>query len=244
MNIRMTDTVDSVVVRNLKAAKVLSKHGIDYCSEGGKSIKEACAEANVSFRKLMRTIEHAELYHSGGSQDVATFDVAALTRYVERYHHKYMYDDIAFLRVNLARLARVYGKEHPELDEMNSVFGTMSADLMIHMQHEEMIVFPYIRLMAKKSKGKPAIYKATVSPIREAMLDHRKSDPCLRRLAELSHHYQPPHNCGSAYRITYDALKAFESDLHEHLMIENDLLFPKAVALEEQYDGKTWLMNN
>lgn len=245
MNIRITDTVDSVVVRNLKAAKVLSKHGIDYCSEGGKSIKEACVEANVSFRKLLRTIDQAEFYRNEGHQDITALGVDALTRYVERYHHRYMYENIAFLRANLARLARVFGREHPELDDMNAVFGEMSAHITIHMQHEEMIVFPYIRSIAKKgSRGRTAIFRTTISPIRETIRDHQKGDPYLRRLDELTHHYAPPRNCGNAYRITYEALSDFESDLHQHLAVENDLLFPKALELEERFDKKTWSVSN
>lgn len=245
MNICVTDSVDSVVSKSLKAARVLSKHGIDYCSDGGKSIKEACAEANITFRKLMRNIQRAEMYRNECIQDITTLSTDALTEYVERYYHTYTYENIAFIRASIARLVRRHGKENPELEAISALFEEMSANITIQMQHEEMIVFPYIREMVRNGGRRRSPFHKTVgSPIQEMIITHQKAQPYLRRLAALTNHYAPPCECGNAYRITYDALRDFDRDLHQHVAVEDIVLFPKALELEERFNRKTWLVSH
>lgn len=241
MNIHVTDTIDSLVSRNLKAARILSKYGIDYC-EGGKSIKEACEEANVSFRKLLGKIRQADMRKKEMVSDVSSWEPDAVTRYVEQYHHRYINDNIGFIKTNISRLVRIFGRKHAELKAINLLFEEMTAHITVHMQYEEMIVFPYIRALVKNRKSaRSAIFRSLESPIRSMITEHQNGNAYMRKLDELTHHYIAPPECGSAYQITYDALRDFEKDLHRHLEIENDILFPKALEIEERLDHKTWL---
>lgn len=233
MNIHVNDSVNTLVTKNLKAAKVLSKHGIDYSSEGSKSLKEACLEANISFRTLMREINKAEWYRSGTLPDVTKLEVGELTRFIEKYHHLYTFDNISFIRSNIERLVRIYGKQFNELEKINRVFLEMTTHLTVHMKHEEFILFPYIRKMVKnKRKVRSNLFKSVESPIAVMVTDHETETECLRKLDNLTHHYAAPVEADNAFRVTYEALRELEKDIHEHLKIENEILFPKAMEME------------
>ena len=242
MNIQVTDTIDTIVNTNLKAVKVLSRYGIDFCSDGSRSLKEACHEANVSFRKLLRNIREAEKYRVSTPPDLSSLKMNELTRFIERYHHRYTHEYIEFIKANLSRLVRRHGKQHPELEELNNIFAEMTAHIVVHMQHEEMIVFPYIREMVRRGrKGRSAIFRSIESPIRAMMDDHQKGNPYLTRLEELTHHYTIPEAAGNDYKVTYQALRDFEQDLYKHLRIEAEILFPMALEMETRYNHLTWV---
>lgn len=241
MNINAGDTVDYVVSGSICAAKVLSRHGIDFCCEGSKSLKDACAEAGVSLRKLLREISVSESYRKDSPADLSSLNIGELTRYIESYHHHYTEENITFIRTSLERLVLLSGEQHPELVEIKNIFEELTGPLMVHMQHEEFIVFPYIRQLVKK--GKPArsgMYRSVNSPIPGMLIDHDKGTAFLRKLNELTHHYEAPAKGGNAFKITYAAMRDLEKDLHAHLALEHDVLFPKALELEVRLSNLTW----
>ena len=235
------DTIDSLVTSNLKAARILSTHGIDFCSEGKKTLKEACSEAGVSLRRLLREITDAEQYREKNLEDPASINVDELTLYIERYHHHYTTEYITFIKANLSRLVRLHARQFPELVDIKSIFDELSWPLTVHMQHEEFIVFPYIRELAKKGKkAKSSMYRAAYSPISGMLTDHEKDKANLKRLDDLTHHYTPPETEGNAFKITYAAMRALERDLHTHMALEKEVLFPKALEMEIRLSNNLW----
>lgn len=244
VNIQVSDTIDSIVSKNLKAARVLSKHGIDFYSEGTRSLKEACREANISFGKLSRQIRNAEVYRQNTPGDLTSLEIDKLTRFIEKYHHHYTYDNILFIKTNIARLVRIFGKEHPELEDIHRVFLDMTAHLTVHMNHEEHILFPYIRKMVKQGKKvRSDIFRSVKSPIAAMMTDHDTEHVCLKKLDDLTHHYVAPRKDCTFFSVIYRALGEFEKDLHDHIRLENEILFPKALEMESRFNMAPYRQN-
>lgn len=230
--IQATDSVDDIVSESISAAKVLSRYGIDFCYDGSRSLKDACAEAGISLRKLLREIGESEPPRYDNTADLSTLGIDELTLYIEAYHHHYTVENITFIKASLGRLVRLFGDRHPELSEIKSTFDEMTAPLLIHMQHEEYIVFPYIRRLAKTGKRvKDGIYRAVYSPLPGMLTDHEKGQAYLKKLGELTHGYQPPEQ-GNAFRVTYAAMRELERNLQAHLALESEVLFPKALEIE------------
>lgn len=240
MNIKGEDTVDQVVSTSTCAAKVLSRHGIDFCCEGTKTLRDACAEAGVSLRKLLREISTSESFRKD-SPDLSSLNIGELTLYIETYHHDYTEENITFIKTSLERLVLLFGDAHPELVEIRNTFEELTGPLLVHMQHEEFIVFPYIRALVKN--GKPARsskYRSVNSPIPGMLTDHDRGAAFLRKLDELTHHYQAPPEQGNALKVTYAAMRELEKDLHAHLALENDVLFPRAQEMDIRLSKLTW----
>lgn len=240
MTIHSADTVDQLVSESTEAARILSRHGIDFCSEGDRTLKEACSEAGVSLRKLLREISFSEESRKSDA-DVSTMSIDELTRYIETYHHHYTVENMTFIRSSLSRLVRLYGEEYPELLAIRNTFDELTGPLLVHMQHEEFIVFPYIRQLAKKGRPvRSAMYRSANSPIPGMLTDHEKGAALLRKLDELTNHYQAPQIEGNAIQITYKAIRELEKDLQTHITIENEILFPKALEMEIRVSNLTW----
>lgn len=241
MNVNPGDTVDNLVSANVEAAKVLSKHGIDFCSEGGKTLKEARLEAGVSLTKLVRELLETSHKRTLNQLDASTLKIGELTRYIEAYHHHYTIENIRFIKTSLDRLVRLHADQYPELIEIKNTFEELTGPLMIHMQHEEFIVFPYIRQLAKKGKRvNTSIYRSANSPISGMLTDHDKGQAYLKKLDALTHHYAAPIEEGNAFRVTYAAMRELEKDLHTHIMLESEVLFPRAVEMEIRVSDLTY----
>ena len=243
MKTEQFNTVDNLVSGNVEAAKILSKYGIDFCTEGNRSLREACAETGIPIRKLLREISQAVECRERHT-DPTTISVDELTVYIENYHHNFTTENIVFIRTSLSRLVRLHGRKYPELVEIKNIFDEMTGPLMVHMQHEEFIVFPYIRELAKRGKKvKSSIYRSANSPISGMLTDHEKGTEYLRKLKDLTHHFSPPAE-GNAFQVTYAAMRELEKDLVEHLSLESEVLFPKALEMEIRLNTGHWVQKD
>jgi regulator of cell morphogenesis and NO signaling len=196
-------------------------------------MKEACAESGVSLRKLQREISKSLSIRNNPLPNPATAELDALTKHIETYHHHFTSEIIVFINTSLNRLVRLHGGRFPELSELKTLFDEVSGPLLIHMQHEEFIVFPYIReLVKKKRRVKSSIYRSADSPIPGMLAGHEKGPEYLKRLNTLTHQFSPPNEQGSAFKVTYAAMRELERDLNTHLRLESEVLFPRALELE------------
>ena len=135
-------------------------------------------------------------------------------------------------------MIRLNGRQFPELEKINRVFDDMTAHLTVHMNHEEFIIFPYIRKMVKHGrKVKSSIFRSVKSPIAVMVTDHETENECLKQLDYLTHHYTAPLEADNTFKVTYHALRDLEKDIHAHLEIENDVLFPKALEMEKRFNN-------
>jgi regulator of cell morphogenesis and NO signaling len=174
------------------------------------------------------------------SNDYQAWPADLLASYIERIHHIYVREQSTDISEFLNKLCKVHGRQHPELLTIRSLFLEGVSELAMHMQKEEMILFPRIRKMVQAQLDKqtpgPATFGTVQNPIRMMMHEHDAEGERFRQIARLSNDYTPPADACNTYKVTYALLREFEDNLHLHVHLENNILFPKAIALEEQLD--------
>lgn len=232
-----TDTMGTIVAQNVRAALVLDRYGLDFCCGGGKTLEEACRETGVSAAEVVGEIQALEQTNGTNTTNPAELKLDELTRYIEKVHHRYTEDTTTLVRKNLEKLEAVHGARHPELSEIKKIFAEMSGHMAVHMKKEELMLFPYIRKLVnagKEAAGK-AVFGSVASPVAAMMNDHENEGERLKELAKLTDQYNVPSDGCDTYRATYAAMRDFEKDMHMHIHLENNVLFPGAIELENRY---------
>ncbi|AMD84898.1 regulator of cell morphogenesis and NO signaling [Capnocytophaga haemolytica] len=237
----LTDkTIGEIVADDFRAAAVFKKYGIDFCCRGGRTIDEACDKKDVDKQSLINDL-NAIPQGKGDQVDVSSWPLDLLANYIVRIHHQYVHDKTPILLQFLDKLCRVHGERHPELFEINRIFTESAHDLANHFEKEERVLFPFIgELVKAQQTGQPletAHFGTVENPIAMMMHEHTVEGDRFAEIARLSNNYTPPADACNTYRVTFAMLQEFEEDLHRHIHLENNVLFPKAIALEKQLNS-------
>jgi regulator of cell morphogenesis and NO signaling len=228
--------VRDVVLELPQATRVFEKLKIDYCCGGDTALGEACATAGVEVANLEQMLDELGQAPRNGSLDFAKATLGELVGHILDKHHVYTKDEMARLEPLMVKVIEAHGASHPELPGMGGLFQQLCADLRPHMLKEEQILFPYILEMERASlQNTPAPFPpfGTVkNPIRMMMMEHETVGDLLRELRALSSNYTVPADGCISYQTLYQALEAFEQDLHQHIHLENNILFPRAIEME------------
>lgn len=223
-----------------QATRVFEKLRIDYCCGGERSLTEACTSAGLETAAVMRMLEEAERADVGGNiaLEFHKLTLTELIAHIIDKHHVYTKEEIARLELLIDKVIGAHGANHSELHGMGELIQQLSADLRPHMFKEEQILFPYIVEMeraAQQNNLAPFAPFGTVNnPVRMMMMEHDTVGDILRELRQTSSNYAVPADGCISYQILYQALEAFETDLHQHIHLENNILFPRAIELEER----------
>jgi regulator of cell morphogenesis and NO signaling len=239
MVLSSTQTVRQLATEIPNATRVFEKLGIDYCCGGGKSLEAACAHAKIAVADVLRTLEEGSVPVEGAATpDFSEASLNELVLHIVSRHHGYVKHEIPRLQKLLAKVVSVHGRNHAELIAIQKVFSALGAELTSHMMKEEMVLFPYIaqmELALESGKQLPrAAFGAVGNPVHMMELEHEDSGNALKELRSLTSNYTPPQDACFSYNTLFAALKDFETDLHQHIHLENNILFPRAVALEQQ----------
>lgn len=237
MNIQENQNIGELVARDYRVASVFKKYGIDFCCQGNRSIKDACDKKNIAPESVVSDLNEAVSVKASGEIDYTSWPLDLLADYVEKKHHRYVEEKSLEIQPYLDKICRVHGERHPELLEINSLFKEGVGELAAHMKKEELILFPFIRKMANTkttidSENKPH-FGTVQNPIEMMMHEHTAEGERYRKIEELSNNYTPPEDACGTYRVTFGMLEEFEKDLHLHIHLENNILFPKAIELEK-----------
>ena len=236
MTITLTKPVREVALELPQSTRVFERMKIDYCCGGDKPLQEACATAGVNVEELMRMLEDVKTETRNGVPDFQKATLTELITYILDKHHVYTKEEMVRLQALFEKVVSAHGQNHPELREIAAQFQTLRADLTPHMFKEEQILFPYIvelERSATQNRSLPFAPFGTVSnPIRMMMMEHDTAGEILCELRKLSSDYFVPADACISYQTLYQALEAFEQDLHQHIHLENNLLFPRAIDLE------------
>lgn len=239
MNLDSARTVRELAIEIPNATRAFEKLGIDYCCGGSKSLRDACQNAHVSLEDVLSALETDSLFKPAPGSDVQEPGSGTLSQLIEHIvgmHHAYVKRELPRLQQLLHKVVSVHGKAHAELGRIQELFQGMSAELSSHMMKEEHILFPYIATLENAvSNGRPRPRPAfgTVSnPVHMMELEHDAAGATLKEISTLSSNYAPPEAACFSYRTLYAALKDFETDLHQHIHLENNMLFPRAIAME------------
>ena len=234
MPITAAKTVRELAVEVPNATRVFEKLGIDYCCGGHKPLDEACAGANVSVDRVLAALEKGvDASTDTITRDWNTAPLSELVDHIVDKHHAYVKSEIPRLQALLAKVVGVHGKNHPELEHVQAAFGELAAELTGHLQKEELILFPYVKKMASDAKPAPSCFGTVQNPIRMMMFEHDNAGAKLREMRAATHDYTLPADSCFSYGTLFSALVEFEADLHQHIHLENNILFPKAIALEQ-----------
>ena len=241
MSVVMDKTVRQLALQNPCSTRVFESLGIDYCCGGNQSLGEACRKANLSVDQVLDSLDKAAQADlaSHGQRDWQIEPLAALIAHIQSTHHKYTKEEIARLGPLFEKVCSVHGKKHPELPEIREIFQKLAQELTAHMMKEEMILFPYVVRMesavTRKETGTRAPFGSVQNPIQMMEHEHDSAGNAMREMRQRANGYSAPADSCISYQTLYRALAIFEADLHQHIHLENNILFPRAVAIENEY---------
>jgi regulator of cell morphogenesis and NO signaling len=228
-------TVREVAVEFPGATRIFEKLGIDYCCGGGKALDEACLAAGVSADDVIALLEEAGST-AAEARDWNAAPLSELVAHIVTRHHGFTREELVRVSNLLAKVCSVHGENHPELHRLHTVFQELKHELTSHMLKEEQVLFPYIENLetaVRRGEPVPTPFFGTVrNPVRMMMQEHDDAGQALRDLREVSSNYQVPADGCISFRTLYQALEEFERDLHQHIHLENNILFPRATELE------------
>lgn len=244
MNIDTTKTVREMALNIPGATGVFEKLGIDYCCGGNKPLEKACDEANLEIQQVLDSLESAVVEHRQrnatdlDANDWQNTPLGYLILHIQDKHHKYVKAETTRLRPLLDKVCNVHGAAHPELIRLRSDFHALAQDLSTHMMKEEMVLFPYIERMEESvlagEPPLPAPFGTVENPVAKMVHEHDSAGNLMLHMRELSNGYTPPAGACTSYKALYAALAEFERDLHQHVHLENNILFPRAIKIERE----------
>jgi regulator of cell morphogenesis and NO signaling len=232
-------TLDHEKVRDLAstnpaAARIFERFGIDYCCGGDKSLAEACSAAKIDLAQVAEELKEPPQRYD--ERDWQKAPLQELTKYIVEKHHGFVRQEIARLLPLFAKAIEVHGKKHAELEQIHTSFQSLAEELTLHLMKEERMLFPYIEdLQAAADCGGLAsapMFGTVQNPVRMMMMEHDLAGELLRNMRHATSGYALPEDACVSFRMLYSALQEFEADLHQHIHLENNILFPRAIELE------------
>jgi regulator of cell morphogenesis and NO signaling len=236
MELQQHKTVREIVATNPGAARIFEKFGIDYCCGGGKPFAEACSSAKVSVAEVTAALEKPQ--PTTGECDWQKAELAELIGHIVVKHHGYTREELARLRPLMAKVAGAHGMNHPELEKIQVLLQGLAEEMTMHMMKEEHMLFPYIEQLEnavkKGARPAPPMFGTVRNPVRMMMMEHDSAGDAVHEMRRLSHGFQVPEDACMSFHALYQGLQEFEADLHQHVHLENNILFPRAVEMEAQ----------
>ena len=238
MAVMTAKTVREVAVENPAATRVFERFGIDCCCGGNQGLEQACQMAGVSFDEVADSLEMDEeaARASKPVHDWRSEPLSELITHIKNTHHKYTREETVRLAALLQRVCSVHGKNHPELHGIRETFGWLSQELVTHLMKEEMALFPYIARMEEsviqREPVLPGPFGSVQNPVAMMEHEHDSAGAALRSIRKASNDFAAPADACVSYQTLYKALADFEADLHQHIHLENNILFPRAIAME------------
>ena len=237
MKITSHSIVGEIVRANYKAAQVFEENKIDFCCGGDISLAKACTQTGINVDLLIPKIASLMSNQDQDSIYIENLPLDKLCDYIVDRHHAYVNSKSPFIQQKLQRLCDVHGVNHPELFSVKSMFDEAVANLTTHMKKEELILFPYIRKLIQsknKQEENASEFGNIHNPISVMMEEHQAEGDRFKKISEITHGYQTPADGCNTYEVTYRNLEEFEKDLHRHIHLENNILFPASIELEKE----------
>ena len=228
-------TIGDLVAEDYRTAEVFERYGIDFCCGGKVAIAEICREKGIDPQELRRELAKVAQAPIERSQNFGAWELPFLADYIVNTHHAYLKENIGGIAAYANKIAQVHGPHHPEVIKIAEIFDKIAADLTQHLREEEERLFPAIRRMVAMQKEGAAQDANAIEQLRETLQtlghEHDEIGAAIHEIRRLSNEYALPADACNTYMLTYKKLKEFEDDLHKHVHLENNILFPKAARL-------------
>ena len=231
-------TVREVALQMPGATRLFEKLKIDYCCGGNRPLGDACASAGVETAEVLRMLDEVVQPDQKSAPNFQQLPLPELITHIIDKHHVYTKEEMNRLDLLFRKVISVHGENHPELKNAGVAFASLCADLNPHMYKEERVLFPYIVAIARAEAQNAPVpvppFGTVNNPVRMMMMEHDTAGEILRELRNLTSDYTPPADGCISYQTLYQALEAFEKDLHQHIHLENNILFPRSIEMETQ----------
>lgn len=241
MTVATEKTVRELALENPAVTRIFEKLGIDYCCGGNQSLEQACRAANLPIDQVLDSLTLAESATQAAqtNRDWQKESLSDLIAHIISAHHFFTSTEVARLGPLFDKVCSVHGKNHPELMQVRASFQNLAQELTMHMMKEEMVLFPYLvameRAVIRGEPISPSRFGSVNNPIHMMEHEHDSAGNALRAMRGASTGYTPPGDACVSYQTLYKALADFEADLHQHIHLENNILFPRAIAMEEAH---------
>jgi regulator of cell morphogenesis and NO signaling len=228
--------VKDIALSSSRAKQVLEEAGVDYCCGGGKSLHAACGCVGAPSKEILKRLRQTGEQTGSGDANWVAAPLGDLTRHIREKHHQYVRQAIARIAPLIEKVNAKHGKNRPEIAEIERLFLAVGREMLMHMQKEELILFPFIDALEQSAKGKgslePPFFQTVQNPIFAMMREHDAAGDLVKQIRKASGQYRTPADACPSYTALYRELSEFEADLHQHVHLENNILFPRAVELE------------
>ena len=231
MTATLDQTIREIVASDFRTAAVFQRYGLDFCCNGCRTVEQGCREADVDADAVLRDLDAVLASPSAGAPAFASWDATKLVHHIVDTHHAFVREAIPVLLRHTRKVADVHGDRHPELIHIAGLFERVAAEMIDHMAKEEQVLFPYIVALAE-GEAPFAPFGTVQNPIRMMEAEHQFVGGAMAEMRQLTGGYTLPEDACTTYRVCFQELDAFEADLHMHVHLENNVLFPKAAALE------------
>jgi regulator of cell morphogenesis and NO signaling len=230
-------TIGEFVAEDYRTAEVFEKYGIDFCCGGKVVLSTVCREKGIDLDDILREIAVAGSAPLGRSHDYAAWDLSFLSDYIVNVHHAYLWENLPQIAAYVHKVAQVHGTNHPEVIEIAAIFDRIATDLDAHLRVEEEVLFPTIRKVEAAGKTgavpDPKDLDTIGVSLEKLIREHDKVGEAVHAIRRLSNDYALPSDACNTFMVTYQKLKEFEDDLHKHVHLENNILFPKAARRQD-----------
>lgn len=230
------ETIGEIAVKDLRKVEVFKKYGIDFCCGGKKTIAEVCAEKNIDATKVQTELRQIETENKASNISYNDWGIDFLADYIVNTHHNYVRKYLPELMTYASKVAQVHGSQHPELIQIQKLVAEINNELTEHLAQEENVLFSYIKKIVEARKGNLPLLKQEkdlAGLIDELEKDHDLVGRAFDQIRELSKEYTLPSDACASYKLLYKMIQEFEDDLHLHIHLENNILFPKAIEMEK-----------
>ncbi len=234
MNFEPESSLGELVATNYRAGAILSAFGLDYCCHGDRTLKQACDQKGINLEDVQSALNASSTETATQLGRFREWPLSFLVDYIYTNHHLFLHKMLPIAKAGLEKIARVHAAKHPELAACSRLFNEITEDLHQHLWKEENVLFPYIKALDGQGKLPwPKIpFDSVATPIHAMRTEHEREGGHLFRLRELSTNYEIPSDACNTYRATYTQLAELDADLIQHIHLENNILFPKAIKME------------
>ena len=232
------ETLGQIAAKDLRKAEIFKKYGLDFCCGGKKTVKQACAEKGLDVTKIELELQLADKNPATRPLPYGDWSLDFLADYIVNTHHSYVKKSLPEIRGYAAKVAQVHGDLHPELSNVLQLVEEINRELTSHMLKEEKVLFPFIKdLVAADNNEKPvqtSHFGTVQNPINMMEMEHEMVGKNMEEIRVITNNYTLPEDACASYSLLFKMLDEFENDLHIHIHLENNILFPKALDIEKK----------
>lgn len=224
-------TIGEIVADDYRTARVFEDHGIDFCCGGKIALSEICRDKGIELDVIERELAAVKVASLDRSLNYSAWELSFLMDFIVNTHHAYLHENMGQIAGYTRKIAEVHGSNHPEVLEIAEIFSKIVTDLADHLRYEQEVFFPAIKRCDAAGKSHAVPDATDLESIRAGLgklqQEHEEVGEAIHRIRHLAKDYEIPGDACNTFRLTYQKLKEFEDDLHRHVHLENNILFPK-----------------